>query len=102
MINNVNHKNMIVMWHFLKGYAQENGLKEDDVNIFGMLNLPFPEKYQNALRYYTDPTQWSPLEIYVQCYLKTKEVTGDPNVFRNCGRSSAKYNNVLTKGSDSF
>ena len=91
MINNVNHKNMIVMWHFLKGYAEESALKEDDVNIFEMLNLPFPEQYRNALSYYTDPTQWSPLEIYVQCYLKTKEVTGDPNAFRNCGRSAAKY-----------
>lgn len=94
MINNVNHKNMIVMWHFLKGYAKENGLKEDNVNIFGMLNLPFPEKYRNALSYYTDPTQWSPLGIYVQCYLKTKEVTGDPNVFRHCGRSSVKYKSI--------
>jgi hypothetical protein len=77
MINNVNHKNMIVIWHFLKGYAEENKLKENDVNIFEMLNLPFPEKYQNALNYFTDPTQWSPLETYVQCYRKTKEVTGD-------------------------
>jgi hypothetical protein len=67
MINNVNHKNMIVIWHFLKGYAEENKLKENDVNIFEMLNLPFPEKYQNALNYFTDPTQWSPLETYVQC-----------------------------------
>ncbi|MDP2861870.1 MAG: hypothetical protein Q8N95_03665 [Desulfobacterales bacterium] len=94
MINNVNHKNMIVMWNFLKGYAEENGLKEEDINIFEMLKLPFPEKYQKALSYYTNSTQWSPLETYVQCYLKTKEVTRDPNTFRNCGRSAVKYKSI--------
>ena len=82
-INNVNHKNMIVMWNFLRGFAEREGLNEGDVNIFEMLSLPFPKKYSNALKYYTDPSQWSPLEVYVKCYLKTKEVTGDPNTFRN-------------------
>lgn len=91
MVNNVNHKNMIVMWQFLKGFAKKEGLNEEDVNIFAMLDLPFPEKYPDHLTYYTDPTQWSPLEVYVQCYLITKDVTGDPNTFRNCGRSAAKY-----------
>lgn len=79
------------MWNFLKGYAEGKGLKEDDVNIFAMLKLPFPDKYKSAISYYTNPVQWSPLETYVQCYLKTKEITGDPNTFRNCGRSAAKY-----------
>ena len=91
MVNNVNHKNMIVMWNFLKGFAKKEGLNEEDVNIFAMLGLPFPEKYSNPLSYYTDPTQWSPLEVYVQCYLKARDVTGNPNAFRACGRSAAKY-----------
>ncbi len=94
MINNVNHKNMIVMWLFLKGVAEERGLKEKDINIFEMLELSYPENYHNALKYYTDPSQWSPLETYVQCYLKTKEITGDPNTFRNCGRSASKYKSI--------
>ncbi|MFC2016542.1 sensor histidine kinase [Chloroflexota bacterium] len=91
MENNVNHKNMDVMWRFLKGFAKEEELQEEDVNIFEMLQLNFPDNYSSALEYYTDPTQWSPLEIYVQAYLKTKEVSKDPNAFRNCGRSAASY-----------
>jgi hypothetical protein len=27
----------------------------------------------------------------VDCYLKAREITGDPDFFRNCGRSAAKY-----------
>ncbi|MCD6585457.1 MAG: HAMP domain-containing histidine kinase [Desulfobacteraceae bacterium] len=92
--NNVNHKNMIVMWNFLKAFAKENDLSGNDINIFKKLNLPYPEKYKSALKYYTDPKQWSPLETYVQCYLKTKEITGDPNTFRNCGRSAIKYKSI--------
>jgi len=90
--HNVNHKNMIVMWRFLKGFAQDHGLHDGDINIFENLGLPYPkDKYKSALDYYIDPKQWSPLETYVDCYLKVKEITGDPNTFRNCGRSAAKY-----------
>jgi len=89
--NNVNHKNMIVMWKYLRGFARERGLSEADVDIFSLLRLPYPPKYASALEYYTDPKEWSPLDLYVDCYLKAKEITGDPDFFRNCGRSAAKY-----------
>jgi signal transduction histidine kinase len=89
--NNVNHKNMIVMWKYLRGFARERGLSDDDVDIFAMLRLPYPSGYGSALQYYTDPKQWSPLGLYVSCYLKAKEITGDPDFFRNCGRSAARY-----------
>ena len=39
MVNNVNHKNMIVMWLFLKGFAKEKCLQEKDISIFDMLKL---------------------------------------------------------------
>ncbi len=91
LINNVNHKNMIVMWNYLKVFARENKLSEEDINIFAALKLSFPGGYRTALRYYTDPTQWSPLETYVQCYLQTRAITGDPDIYRKCGRSAAKY-----------
>jgi len=85
---------MIVMWKYLRGYARERGLSDDDVDIFSMLRLPYPSGYGSALQYYTDPKQWSPLDLYVACYLKAKEITGDPNFFRNCGRSAAKYKSL--------
>jgi hypothetical protein len=95
-VYNVNHKNFIIMWSFLKGIAKERGLKEEDINIFEMLGLPFPKTYKNALQYYTDQTQWSTLETYVALYLKIKEITGDPNTFRNCGHAAAKYRKLFT------
>jgi len=94
--HNVNHKNFIIMWHYLKGFAKEHGLKEEDVNIFEMLELPFPKTYKSALQYYTDQSQWSTHKIYVSLYLKIKEITGDPNTFRNGGRAAGKYRKLFT------
>ena len=95
-IYNVNHKNMIVMWSFLKRFAKKRGLKENDINVFEILGLPFPKTYSTALKYYTDQTQWSTLETYVSCYLKIREITGDPDTFRNCGHAAAKYRSLFT------
>jgi hypothetical protein len=96
IVNNMNHKNMIAMWNYLKDYAKKKGLKDKDINIFEILNLPFPKTYSSALQYYTDPDQWSTIDTYVKCYLKIKEITGDPNTFRNCGRVTAEYRNLFT------
>lgn len=87
---------MVIMWQFLKDFAKEHGLRQQDVNVFDMLNLSFPDTYKNALAYYTDETQWSTLDTYVDCYMKVKEVTGDPNTFRNCGRVAAKYRRLYS------
>lgn len=95
-VYNVNHKNMVIMWQFLKDFSKEHGLRQQDVNVFDMLNLSFPDTYKNALAYYTDETQWSTLDTYVDCYMKVKEVTGDPNTFRNCGRVAAKYRRLYS------
>lgn len=89
-IYNVNHKNMVVMWQYLKDYGKQHGLSIKDINVFDMLELPFPNTFANALEYYTDQTQWSSLDTYVSCYLKVKELTGDPDIFRKCGRTAGK------------
>ncbi len=94
--HNVNHKNMMVMWRYLKDFAKKRGLKEKDINIFEMLNLPFPQTHSSALQYYTDKNQWSTVDTYARCYLKVKEITGDPNIYRNCGWIAAKYRSLFT------
>lgn len=92
--NNVNHKNMLIIWHYLKNFAFKKGLPEKDVNIFEQLSLSYPDEYNNALQYYTDHTQWSPHDIYVKCYLKAKEIVGESHFFRSCGRTVIKFNSV--------
>jgi signal transduction histidine kinase len=89
--NNVNHKNMDVMWKDLKGFAKKNNLSEDDINIFKMLNLSFPASYNNEIDFYTNQKEWSSHDTYVQCYLMKKKITKDPNCYRNTGRSAATY-----------
>jgi signal transduction histidine kinase len=90
-VNNVNHKNIIVIYNYLKAFAKKHALPKADINIFDQLGLSYPDNYPDATSYYTDPKQWSPLEIYVKCYLKLKEITGNPNIYIECGRSGVKY-----------
>ncbi len=92
--NNVNHKNMLVIWHYLRDFAKKNNLVERDINIFEKLNLPYPDEYQNALDYYTDRTQWSPHDTFVSCYLKAKEIIAEPDFYRRCGRTAVRLNSI--------
>ena len=90
-INNYNHKNMRVLWNYLQDFAKKYNLKEDEINIFTMLNLPYPKAYSSAIKYYTDPDKWTTVDNFVNCYLKAKDITGDHNIYRNCGRGSSKH-----------
>lgn len=86
----ISHKLLMVMWQYLTVYAKKNKLNLNDVNLFEQLNLPYPAKYSSALEYYTDMNLWTTIDIYTACYLKLKEITGEPTAYRNCGRFATK------------
>lgn len=82
------------MYNYLKEFAKKNGIPKHKINIFKLLDLSYPKNYSDVLSYYTDPKQWSPLDTYIKCYLKVREITKDPDVFRKCGRSCIKYKSI--------